>query len=153
MRYTLIYIWAIVAAVALTACDEHTVYYHFEHPLTDGWDRTDTLHYTITGLPADGDYEAEVGVRINREYVFQNLNVIVDMTSALTRQTWSDTVNCIVRDRDGDMEGQGISQNVTLFPMKNLYLRQGDSLQVTIRHHMRREVLKGVMGVGVRIKS
>ncbi len=152
MRYTLLYMMAIVVATVLTACDSQTVYYHYEHTLAEGWDRTDTLHYAIPPLPDDGNYETEVGVRINRDYIFQNLCVIVDITSAMTRQTWRDTLNCPVRDQDGDMEGQGISRYAALFPLKSLYLEKGDSLQVTIRHHMRREVLKGVTDVGVRMK-
>ena len=152
MRYTLLYIMAIVVAMVLTACDHQTVYYHYEHTLADGWDRTDTLHYEIASLPADGDYEAEVGVRINRNYLFQNVGIIVDIRSVRTRQTWSDTVNCIVRDQDGDVEGQGISQYTALFPLKHLHLQQGDTLNVSIRHHMRREVLQGVTDVGVKLR-
>jgi len=152
MRYTLLYIMVIVVAMVTTACDNHTVYYHYEHTLADGWDRTDTLHYQITSLPADGDYEAEVGVRINRDYPFQNVGVIVDITSICTRQAWNDTLNCIVRDPDGDVEGQGISQYTALFPLKHLHLQQGDTLNVSIHHHMRREVLQGVTDVGVKLK-
>ena len=144
----------IVAAMALSACiDSHTVYYHYEHTLADGWDRADTLRYAIPPLPAEADYEAEVGVRINRDYAYQNLGIIVDITSARTLQTWSDTLNCMVRDSDGDMEGQGISQHTALFPLKRLHLQQGDSLQISIRHHMRREVLQGVTDVGVKLKQ
>ena len=153
MRYTLLYIMTIVVASVLTACDNQTVYYHYEHTLTDGWDRTDTLHYQIASLPASGDYKAEVGVRINRSYRFQNVGVIVDITSARTRQTWSDTVNCIVRDTDGDVEGQGFSQYTVLFPLKQLHLQQGDTLNVSIHHHMRREVLQGITDVGIKIKK
>ena len=65
-----------------------------------------------------------------------------------------DTVNCQLIDNNGVSKGQGISYYQYNFPINNIYqMHQGDSIHVTIRHDMKREILPGVSDIGIKISK
>ena len=60
----------------------------------------------------------------------------------------TDTVACQLTDRKGNAAGKGISYHQYQFPVTELMLQDGDSLFVSIRHDMKREILPGISDVG-----
>ena len=63
----------------------------------------------------------------------------------------TDTVNCQLIDKNGVSKGQGISYYQYNFPINVYRLNQGDSIHITVRHDMKREILPGVSDIGVKI--
>lgn len=138
-------------AFLMTACDRQTVYSHFEHTPVTGWERNDTLTFSVDALVATGRYEENLGLRINGSYPFMQLNLIVQHTVYPSMTTYSDTVCCRLIDKQGNAVGRGVGQYQYTFPVTKLHLLAGDKLHITVRHDMKREILPGITDVGIQI--
>ena len=81
------------------------------------------------------------------------------LTLIVEQQTWptgymrSDTLSCNLIDEDGTILGEGISFYQYNFPMNNITLTEGDSLHVSIRHNMKREILPGISDIGLTLRK
>lgn len=58
------------------------------------------------------------------------------------------SLDCELIDNRGTIKGSGISQYQYEFPVDMLQLEKDDSLQVTIIHNMRRELMPNICDVG-----
>ena len=148
-KHTLLYIIAVV--LLLTACDRQTVYNHYEHTAVGGWERNDTLIFDVPGIKAGGSFAEDIGVCINGIYPFTGVCLIIEQTILPSQAVCLDTLNCNLVDEQGNATGQGISQYQYLFPLRKLQLGKGDSLHITIRHDMKREILPGIDNIGVKV--
>lgn len=94
----------------------------------------------------------EMGVRINGEYPFMALTLIVEQTVLPKGTIMHDTVNCRFFDQQGRQLSGGISYFQYTFPIRTINLRTGDSLHITIRHGMKKELLPGISDVGISMR-
>ena len=137
----------------LVSCDDRIVFSRYESTPVRGWERNDTLSFNIDPMQETNMYAEEVGLRINGAYPFRGLTLIVE------QQTWpsgfmrSDTLSCNLIDEDGTILGEGISFYQYNFPMNNISLSKGDSLHVSIRHNMKREILPGISDIGLTLRK
>ena len=148
--------WLAITAVAcgmMTACIDNTVYHHYEHTPLAGWERNDTLKFLVPHAMQKGQYEEEIGLRINGDYPFLGLRLIVSQTIYPKHQTFTDTLDCEVINKNGNATGKGITMYQYLFHLTTLQLEKGDSLSVSIRHDMKREILPGIADVGVKLSK
>jgi gliding motility-associated lipoprotein GldH len=151
-KYTLLYIGALVLfSVFLTACKENTVYYHYEQTSLAGWEKNDTLTFAVGPLSASGSYKEEIGLRISGAYPFMSLNLIIEQRNASKQVIDIDTLVCNLINRQGNAEGQGVSQFQYIFPLKTMDLQEGEQLFVSVRHDMKRDILPGVADIGLRL--
>ena len=151
-KHTLLYIVAIALfCVVLTACNQKTVYYHYEHTPLTGWDKNDTLSFAIGPVSASGRYLEEIGLRISGEYPFTGLNLIVEQKNSSKQIVRIDTLACNLVNGQGNMEGRGVSQYQYLFPLSVLDLQEGEQLFVAVRHDMKRDILPGISDIGLRL--
>lgn len=146
--------------IMLGSCTGGVVYDHYNHTPVSGWDKADTLIYNVPRLVRQSRYVTTVGLRINGSYPFQNLTLIVDQTvfhktggAKLKAENFSDTLNCPLFDRKGAVKGHGISYYQYRFRVSERQLEEGDSLHITVRHNMRREVMPGIADVGISLSS
>ena len=151
-KYTLLYILALVT-VLMTACKRQTIYNHYEHTPVDGWERNDTLSFNIGPTADSGDYQEEVGLRITALYPFMDISLVINQTILSTGTTWSDTLNCALTDEQGSAIGNGVSQYQYRYPLKRLSLNKGESLYITVRHDMKREILPGITDIGLIMRK
>ena len=151
-RYTLLYI-IVLAATILTACDRQTVYSHYEHTPIAGWERNDSLSFDIPATGAAACLQEEVGLRISGDYPFMAVTLIVEQTVLPGKQARRDTLVCQLTDEKGWLTGQGVSQYQYRYALKTVALDKGDSLHVTIRHNMKREILPGIADVGFILRT
>lgn len=140
---------AIVAVLVLQSCSGGVVYDRYNHTRLSGWDKADSLFYDIPPVPADGRYRQEVGLRVNDEFPFTGLTLVVDQTVEPGHRLQSDTLNCKIADSKGRALGHGVSCYQYSFIASELSLNKGDSLHVSIRHIMKREILPGIADVGL----
>jgi gliding motility-associated lipoprotein GldH len=76
----------------------------------------------------------------------------VEQTVFPQKQVYRDTIDCHIINKEGRLEGKnGISSTEVVAHLRTLQLQQGDSLTISIRHDMRRELLPGISDVGVKI--
>ena len=62
-----------------------------------------------------------------------------------------DTIQCNLIDQNGVNKGQGISYYQYTFPINVYRMSQNDSIHVTIRHDMKREILPGISDIGLKV--
>ena len=80
-------------------------------------------------------------------------NDLVEQTIYPAGNTVIDTLDCRLIDDSGIAMGQGVSQYQYLFPLKTLPLHCGDSLHLEVHHNMKRQILPGITGVGIKIQK
>ena len=150
-RYTLFIYLALLSVCLLTACEQRTVYNHYENTPVAGWEKNDTLSFNISPVKKPGSYIEEIGLRINNDYPFMSLNLIVEQTAYPSREFRCDTLRCSLIDKQGNAKGRGISHYQYQFHLTTLKLNKDDRLYVAIRHDMKREILPGISDIGIKL--
>lgn len=135
----------------LASCSGGTVYDHYNHTAVSGWDRGEVLSYDVPRLKKASKYTTTLGIRVSEAYPFQSLALIVEQTVLPGKKTKRDTVNCQIFDPQGHIKGQGINYFQYHFLVSESELKQGDSLHITVRHDMRREIIPGVADIGIQL--
>jgi gliding motility-associated lipoprotein GldH len=133
------------------ACTEGTVYNQYEPTPLNGWERNDTITFQTEAMESAGNYLEEVGIRINADYPFASLSLVVDQTVTPSNKTYTDTLTCRLFDDSGKALGNGISLYQYILPLTTLKLDKGECVRVAIHHCMKREILPGIMDVGVKL--
>ena len=142
----------LTVALAFAGCNRKTIYHHYEHTPVAGWEKNDTLTFTVKAKER-AVVQRDVELRISGEYPFQRLNLVIEQTTYPAGISRRDTLNCDLIDPQGNIKGQGLSLYQYRFHMTDISLNEGDSLCVNIRHNMKRELLSGVTDVGLRLRT
>lgn len=148
----------ITVATILVSCNRKTVYDHYEHTPLTGWEKNDTLIYRMPVFDKGGEYSEILGMRISDNYPFTSICIIVDNTiipkgNPLNLSTQSDTITCSLFDSDGSIKGDGVSIFQYRNYVKNISVEEGDSLEVRVRHNMKREILNGILDIGIQLNK
>ena len=140
-----------VMVLLLTACQDNTVYHRYLHTNRAGWERNDTLRFLIPPVKEAGRYSQELGLRTDGNYPFMSLTLIVEQTKGNTAIVRCDTMECKLINKQGHPTGTGINHYQYTFPLATIDLEKEDSLRIVIRHDMKRELLPGIMDVGIQM--
>ena len=132
-----------------SACNNRTVYSHYEHVPIAGWERNDTLFFHLKPVTTDGTYHEELALRINDGYPFQSLSLIIKQTVYPNGFVFRDTLNCTLIDNNGRVKGNGASIYQYSYHFNDIQLAEGDSVVVSVRHNMKREILPAISDVGL----
>ena len=143
----------LTAAILLTACSESTVYDTFQHVDNMGWEKNDILTYSIPEIPSEGEYALSLSLRIGNEYPFQNLQMIVSQEIFPSILTTTDVVTFTITDKLGKKAGDGVTLYQYSLPVRTTHYSTHDSISVRVRHDMKREILPGIMDVGITLKK
>ena len=130
-------------------CSRKTIYSHYEPTPLEGWEKNDTLSFRVMLIRSDGSYKEEIGLRTSGAYPFTGLTLVVEQRSVPSGMMRSDTLHARLVSRDGTMQGKGIVYYQYKFHLANLRLNEADTLYVSIRHNMKREILPGISDVGL----
>lgn len=152
--YRLLMILTVVAT--LVGCNRKTVFAQFRHVPIEGWERSDSIGFEFACQKSMGGgtevYEETVGLRISGAYPFKSLYLIVEQETFPARIVQVDTLVCPLVNEHGVFHGRGINYYQYDFPLRTVTLTPGDSLSVRIRHNMKREILPGVIDVGLTVR-
>ena len=152
--YTLLIIGAILGSFLLSSCKDALVYDSYVHTPIAGWEKNDMLSFDIPPLAEDGYYQEQLGLRITGAYPFMGLTLIVEQTTYKNKikdEVKVDTVQCKLIDHNGNTTGQGVSYYQYNFPIKIYRMSANDSIHVTIKHDMKREILPGISDIGFKL--
>lgn len=138
----------LIYILVLSACG-NKVYDRYEHTPIGGWEKNDTLTFHVPKMAKAGVYQEELGLRIDNSFPFMRLALIVETTVIPDFQVLRDTVTPELVDAHGRYTGSGISHFQYTAPVREIHLKEGDSLRVSVRHDMKREIMPGVSDVGV----
>ena len=151
-RHTLLYIYIVVClATCCVACTKGIVYNQYESTPLYGWEHNDTITFQTEAMESAGNYLEEIGLRVNGNYPFMSLSIVVEQTVMPSNKTYTDTLTCCLTDKRGNNTGDGINHFQYVFPFTTLKLDKGECLRVTIHHCMKREILPGIMDVGLKL--
>lgn len=147
-------LFAALFLVVLSSCDEGEVYSRFYHIENGKWSRDSLLTFTIDSLnhTPGVSYDVTLELTTNRSFPYRDLWLQIDhnMTDTLVH---SDTLRFILADEYGKWLGSGVGGlNQITFPYISFMV--GDSVknkQLTIRHVMKDEWLRGIEKIGVKI--
>ncbi len=144
----------IIIGLTLSSCSKKiTVFDKYIHTPNSGWDSRDTIKFNVTQIPDTALYIIDVGLLTSKSFPFSSLSLIVGMRVLPSQEVFEDTLICDLVDDKGNILGKGISRYQYNFPLKNINLNQGDSLEVNIRHAMRQETLKGILDIGLKVSK
>lgn len=151
------YFLILAISVVCFSCTGHKVYDSYDHTPLQGWDRVDELSYYVPALKDSGRYVTNLGLRITETYPFQALTLIVQQKvynkerGKACLQTYTDTLNCTLFDDKGAIKGNGISYFQYHYRVSEIEFHKGDSLHITVRHGMRREIMPGISDIGISL--
>ncbi|HCC86881.1 MAG TPA: gliding motility lipoprotein GldH [Prevotella sp.] len=140
-----------VLLLLLSSCMGRKVYDTYNHTFVSGWDKGEILSYDVPRVKTTGKYTTMLGLRVSDAYPFQSLTLIVEQTVYPKKTTRKDTLNCQIYDSQGTIRGNGISYFQYHYQISEMSLQAGDSIHVTVRHDMRREIVPGIADVGIEI--
>ena len=143
----------LTVALGVSSCDRKIVYHHYEHTPLDGWEKEDTLTFTVRPMSQRTVMRGDVELRIDDSYPFRSLSLIVEQTVWPACHVRRDTVDCRFTTPDGNMLGQGITLYQYRFPLSDMTLEEDDSLCLRVYHNMRRETLTGIANIGIRLTA
>ena len=144
------------AALLLSACQGDVVYSHYEQMPPAGWEKSEAVSFSMPRSKEQGTFSPSLGLCINSDFPFQSITVVVErqlITHGPSRPmpTERDTVCCRLYDANGHPTGSGISQYQYVFPLRDISISSGDSLAVSISHDMRRQILHGIVNIGLTL--
>ena len=142
----------LTVACGMTSCDRLPIYSHYEPTPTSGWEKNDTICFGIPPVSKAGNYKEELGLRINEDYPFRGLCLVIQQTVLPSGYCHNDTLNCNLIDKKGTIRGIGISHYQYTFHVNTIRLAEGDSLHLLVKHNMKREIMPGVTDIGIKIE-
>ena len=156
MKRLIYFIIVMAATCMLPSCNQSTVFDMYAHTPIAGWEKNDTLSFDIPPLEMGGYYQQSLGLRITGAYPFMGLTLIVQQNiyhnkQKIESECKTDTVNCQLIDKNGVTKGQGISYYQYNVPINLYQMHQGDSIHISIRHDMKREILPGISDIGIKM--
>lgn len=138
-------------AVLLSACSDGVAYDKYKSTSVEGWESNDTVTFDVPRLRLGGRYGQTIGLRTTGAYPFTALSLIVERVVEPGHRAYADTIDCRLYDDKGNVLGRGVTTYQYSFNLPSIDLRKGDSLHVSVRHFMKREVLPGVSDIGYRL--
>ena len=79
--------------IILAACQNNIIYHSYAPVPLDGWDKSDTLVYTLPNSIPAGNYEAEIGIRYQESYPYRDIWLEVSHNTKDTLTYVTDTLH------------------------------------------------------------
>lgn len=145
-------ILAIVAATAISACDDHTVYHSYQSIPEKGWKKSDTLFFQMPINDSLTILRLSAGVRNENNYPYQDLYLFVSHNLEDSTKWQTDTLKFTLSDKEGKWIGTGwgnLYQSVQ--PMQSAIIRHAGKYTIKVSHGMKDEILNGISDVGIKV--
>lgn len=148
----LIFVAAIISAVALSSCRHRPVYSEIKQVAGAEWSRFNTLHFKADVSDTAVACDILITLRTNSDYPYRNIFLFVTTTSP-EGYSVKDTIEYFLADEKGKWFGKGLGdindlsvkfRSNVVFPYRGIY-------EFRIEQGMRTDNLDGVMDVGLRI--
>lgn len=79
----------LLTAGVCAGCMDGTVYHHYEHIPVAGWEKTDTIMFSVPPIDEDGLYNIRLGLRTTGQYPFMSITLIAEMQTIAVADTMS----------------------------------------------------------------
>lgn len=141
-----------IVAGALASCQSHTVVYHSFHTLPhDGWNKSDTLTFSIPteNLPT-GNCALQIEIRHTEKFAYRSLWMVVYQNAEDSTHFVADTLQCVLADEKGRFLGPGLNHYYQMsFPLKTVTLPHTYTPVFKLAHYMKKGRIEGIEDVGI----
>lgn len=126
------------------SCQNSTIYHSYQPVEKTGWNKNDTLVYSLPQALPNQFYQYEIGIRHKDSYPYRDIWLTINQ----------DTVHLYLADTTGYWKGRGIGNTrQATFPIR-LSLPSQDSIrEFRIHHIMQDQPLNGILDVGLKIEE
>lgn len=150
-RKGIVIIAAALASILLGSCNRKMIFDKYTNTPVAGWEKNDTITFALPRIDSSGIYNAAIGLRTTDAYPFTSVTLIIERRFVEKDSTVNDTIRCKLTDKKGNALGKGIIYHQYRFPVKSFMASNGDSIVISIRHDMKREILPGISDVGLML--
>lgn len=144
-----------LSALLLTACQSNTVYHSYQPVATTGWNKSDTLIYTLPETVPTGSYAIEIGIRHREAYPYRDLWLCISQNMQQdTLKFKTDSVRIFLADKKGNWKGTGpggLYQYTCRYKPAFRIEQQGQARTFRIVQIMKDNPLAGVNDIGIRL--
>lgn len=143
---------AVTILVAMAACDGRIDRYsNFVQLSESGWAYGDTIKFIATGNTLTDAATMSVAVRHNEKFLYRNLWLELRYCDSVGN-IYVDSVNLELADAYGRWNGSGIGEAYQCATRLPHAVRVADSTEISVRHIMRLDTVKGIEQIGVTIE-
>jgi gliding motility-associated lipoprotein GldH len=140
----------LTVAWSMTSCSRQQTVYANYVPIDDTtWEKTDTVTFDVPPVKAAGTYQEKLGLRLADDFPFLALSMDIEIQVQPKGILHSSQHKFSVIDQGGNPKGKGLSLQQYTFDLGDLELEEGDSLHISMAHNMKREILPGVVDLGI----
>lgn len=145
---------AAIAAICLFAsCTTDVTYHHYEHIAHEGWDKRDTIRFTVDTIRQAGKYMTTLCMRSTAEYPYRNISMRVFEEVRPSSKLFIHRMDFNIVNENGTQTGNGINYFTNEIPIGTLELHPGDTLMIKVGHNMRNETLHGIEDLGIKVTA
>jgi len=142
--------------IILAACQNNIIYHSYTPVPLDGWNKSDTLVYTLPNSIPAGNYEAEIGIRYQESYPYRDIWLGVSHNTEDTLTYVTDTLQLFLVDEAGNKTGNGLCglyqcnlPYKAFIPIRT----EGSTRTFRIVHIMRDNPLTGISDIGIQLRK
>lgn len=144
----------LLAIVLLTGCRPSDTYHHFKHLPQEGWNKKDTIVFTLPQQKDNSSGNVNIEIRHSGKYPYQSIWLIIAHNEIDSCIFQTDTIECNLIDSKGHFDGNGINDLYQKsFPCSFVSLRKNTAPTFKISHYMKDKNLPGITDIGIRISS
>jgi gliding motility-associated lipoprotein GldH len=147
-----ILVTGLLLALAVTSCDNHTVYSDSYRIGNEEWSMYDPARFTCPIDDTVKTCDIFFSLRTSTDYPYRNMYLFI-VTSFPSGTTVTDTINATVTDEKGRWQGKGAGdlRELTIPYKSNVFFPEKGEYHFRVIHGMRDTVLKGVYDIGMKI--
>ena len=137
-------LWLLSASLLTISCQNNTLYHSYQPVPATGWDKNDTLVYSLPQALPNQSYIYEIGIRHRDSYPYRDIWLTINQ----------DTLHLYLADTIGNWTGSGIGEiRQSTFPVQLNPFPQDSVKAFHITHIMQDQPLEGILHVGLRIET
>ena len=144
---------AVFVVCLMAACNGRQTYLHLYQSIPNaGWHSGEAICFQIPTQGNDTSYNVQLEVRHTVKFNYKNLLLMASYVSSGHDVVQTDTVNFLLVDEDGRMQGKGIGRLLQVEKqLRTLHLGKADSCVIKVRHLHTDSVLTGINDLGLRL--
>jgi len=127
-----------------TSCQNNTVYHSYQPVETTGWDKNDTLVYSLQQALTKPNYLYELGIRHKDSYKYRDIWLSINQ----------DTLHLYLADSIGNWKGNGIGDiRHSVYSIQLTPSLQDSIKEFRITHIMQDNPINGILNIGFKIQE
>lgn len=147
-------IWLLLTGCLIAACNENTVYHSYRSIPSDGWQKSDTLFFSIPVKDSLRLFHLSAEIRNKSSYAYRNLYLSVSHNLEDSTTWKTDTLLLVLADKEGKWNGTGWgSLFQSTLPIGSAVVQHPGNYTFKIAHGMQDELLKGINDIGIKIEK